>query len=654
MIAGFWSRAAQAVLAVLGAVISVAAWSAGDSVQREREREIFLAGWAAAGQGDQSGIVEAIGRLDDYPLTPYLQFELFRQRIDQLSETMVARFLARYRHWSFASRLQTAWLRSLGERGAYDTLLRYADGVSDTRVRCHRARALLAAGRLDGLEQEVAGLWTVGRSQPDACDAVFAWWRRQGNPAPETAWRRFLLAVEAGENQLAGYLKRYLSPAERPWADHWLAMYSRPDATLRQARRWRDHDRSRALVAWGIKRLAREDWARAEARWHSLRDRFGLDPARRERIEREIALFRAVALDAGAIDAIDALPETMRDAQMMAWRARAALDQGDWPDVLSSIQAMPLRDQARSRWRYWRGRALAEMSRPEALVAFASLAAESSYYGFLAAARLGQPLNLCEQDVAADAAIQRRLMRDAEFERALELFHVGLINHARQTWARVARRLVAAELEQAALLAAGHGWHDLAIRAFNDAGTTRAYPWRFPLAEKGRVLEAARRWGIDPALAYGLMRAESAMQPDARSPAGAIGLMQLMPSTARAVAARNGLSYTGPSALRNPAVNVALGVAHLAELERRFSGDWVAVAAAYNAGIGAATRWLDERPNGQADVWIETLPYHETRDYVPRVLAFATIYEWQLQRPPRLLAAQIAPQAGAAAFACAP
>jgi len=638
----------------MGAVISVAAWSVPDSAQREREREIFLAGWAAAGQGDQAGIVEAIDRLDAYPLTPYLQFELFRQRIDQLSETMVTRFLARYRHWSFASRLETTWLRSLGERGDYDTLLRYADGVSDTRARCQRARGLIAAGRLDGLEQEVTKLWTVGRSQPDDCDAVFAWWRRQGNPTPETAWRRFLLAVEAGEQRLAGYLKRYLPPGERVWADHWLSMHGRPDATLRQARRWRDHDRSRALVDWGVRRLARDDWARAEARWQLLRDRFGFSAPQRAGIEREIALFRAVALDDDAIEAIDALPETARDAQMLAWRTRVALAQGEWTQVLSSIQAMPLREQARSRWRYWRGRALAELGRPDALVAFASLAAESSYFGFLSAVRLGQPLNLCEQDVQADAAVQRRLMRDAEFERALELFYVGLTDHARQTWARVARRLVAAELEQAALLAAGHGWHDLAIRALNDAGSRRAYPWRFPMIEKGQVLAAAKRWGVDAALAYGLMRAESAMQPDARSPAGAIGLMQLMPTTARAVADRNGLSYPGPRALRDPAVNVALGVAHLAELEQRFSGDWVAVAAAYNAGPGAATRWLDERSKAQKDVWIETLPYHETRDYVPRVLAFATIYEWQLQRSPRLLAAQIAPQAGAVAFACAP
>jgi soluble lytic murein transglycosylase len=182
----------------------------------------------------------------------------------------------------------------------------------------------------------------------------------------------------------------------------------------------------------------------------------------------------------------------------------------------------------------------------------------------------------------------------------------------------------------------------------------RAYPWRFPLIEVAEVTEQADRWGVDPALIYGLMRAESAMQTDALSPAGARGLLQLMPGTARGVARRNNLPYRGAYDLMNPAVNIPLGVAHLSELQARYGGDWVRVAAAYNAGANAVERWLDERPATDPDVWIETMPFFETRDYVPRVLAFATIYEWQLQRPPQVLARAIVPERAeqSLAFAC--
>jgi soluble lytic murein transglycosylase len=621
----------------------------------EQQRETFRQGWQAAERGDQAGMVRAIAALPDYALTPYLQFELFRQRIDRVPESVMTQFLARYRDWSFHDQLERAWLRSLGERESFDRLLARAGDSRDTEVRCHLARAKIRLGRTDGLESDVRDLWLSGRSRPDACDEAFAWWRRQGEPDADTAWRRFRLALDAGETGLARYLRRYLPADEREWADRWIAVAQRPHATLRQARQWRDLDYARLVIQWGLERLARSDWEAASESWRVLSRHFAWSDSQVAAVERDIALFRAVALDKGAIGAIDALPEAARDQQMLAWRARAAMSQSNWSEVLASIEAMSLREQADSRWRYWRGRALAELQRPEAMLAFTSLSTEAHYYGFLAASRLGQPLSLCDETLHADDAIQRRLLRDAEFERVLELFHAGLPWHARSTWRHLSRRLIDREIEQAALIAAGRGWHHLSILALNQAGRRQAYPWRFPMAAKGTVLAEAKRYGVDPALAYGLMRTESAMQPDARSHAGAMGLLQLMPGTAQAVARRNGLRYDGAESLTDPQVNVPLGIAHLGELHRDFGGNWVRVAAAYNAGANAVERWLDERPDTPPDVWIETLPYYETRDYVPKVLAFATIYEWQLERRPQLLTGEITPGAGpATGFACPP
>lgn len=625
------------------------------SADRDSDRETFRQGWQAAGRGDQAGMVRAIAALPDYPLSPYLQFELFRQRIDQVPAAVMSQFLARYRDWSFHDQLERAWLRSLGEREDFDRLLARAGDSRDIAVRCHVARAKIRRGETDGLASAVRDLWLSGRSRPDVCDEAFNWWRRQGHLDGDTAWQRFQLALNAGEIGLARYLRRYIPRNERGPADHWIAMAQRPQATLRQARRWRDLDYARLVIAWGLERLARSDWEAADQAWRGLSGNFAWSDSRRTAIEREIALFRAVALDKGAIDAIDALPESARDKQMLAWRARAAMAQERWPEVLASIEAMPVREQADSRWRYWRGRALGELQRPEAMLAFTSLSAEANYHGFLAAGHLGQPLSLCEENLQADDAVQRRLLRDAEFERVLELFHVGLPWHARSTWRHLSRRLIEREIEQAALIAAGRGWHHLSIIALNQAGRRQAYPWRFPMMAKGRVLAEAKRYGVDPALAYGLMRAESAMQPDARSHAGALGLLQLMPATAQAVARRNGLRYNGSESLIDPEINLPLGIAHLGELYREFDGKWVRVAAAYNAGANAVERWIDQRPDSAPDVWIETLPYYETRDYVPKVLAFATIYEWQLERQPQLLTGQIIPGAGpAAGFACPP
>lgn len=623
---------------------------------RDAERERFRAAWAAGGRGDQAALLEAIIELQGYPLTPFLEFELLRQRIDQVPEVVVEQFLARHRDWSFAASLEGAWLRSLARRGEYEALTRHGRGSNIAEVQCHLARADQLAGRTDGLADTVQSLWLVGQSQHRACDPVFAWWRRQGNPRPEVAWQRFHLALRANEEGLARYLRRYLDDDRRYWSDLWLGLHSRPSQTLREARRWRDHEQARLIIETGLVRLARSDWPQAATIWRNVQSGFDWAEQDRQRIEREIALFKAVALEPAALDAIDALPAEALDQQVLEWRARAAMAHGRWDVVLDSIQAMSLTDQASGRWRYWRGRALAELGRPDAALAFASLAAESTYYGFLSALRLNQGLTVCSEDLSADPAVQRRLMRDAEFERALELWQVGLNGHARRTWTGVSRRLSQSELRQAALLASGQQWYDRAIHVLVNTGDMRAYPWRFPLVEQARVQAASERWGVDPALVYGLMRAESAMQPDALSPAGARGLLQLMPGTAQAVARRQGLSYNGQGDLMSPAINIPLGVAHLAELQERYEGAWIHVAAAYNAGIGAVSRWLDSRPFVDPDIWLETLPFFETRDYVPRVLAFATLYEWRLQAEPRVLAANMLPGHGGNAygFVCTP
>ncbi|NKI35284.1 lytic transglycosylase domain-containing protein [Wenzhouxiangella sp. XN79A] len=626
-------------------------WS--DTARWSEQRALFREAWTRAGRGDVQALRDAIARLGDYPLTPYLAFELRRQRLGEFDADSMSRFLARYRDWSFHDRLRAAWQLHLARTGRFDALERFAPGSDRAEVRCLLLRDRLAEGDSDGLVEAVRPLWLSPVSQHSACDPLFAWWRRQGQPDPGIAWERFGLAVEAGEYGLAGYLRRYLDPADRPFADGWLRLARRPSGGLSDALGWPDQPRARQLVAWGLHRLAASDWESALSWRQRFAGRMSFAADEIGPADRRIALFRAVDLDPGAIATIDALPDDQVDAQLLQWRMRVALVGGDWAEVLESIERMPAADQLDGRWRYWRGRALAALGRPEAGLVLATLAGDPDYYGFLAALKSGQPLTLCPRELPADGALQRRLLRDAEFERALELYRVGRVFDARWTWNRVADRLRVAELEQAALLAAAAGWHDRAIFALARAGALDAYPWRFPLLERERIEAHARQHGVDPALVLGLMRAESAMQPDARSSAGARGLLQLMDGTARATARRFGLPYRGPSDLYDASRNIALGVAHLGELGERFDGDFTRVAAAYNAGPAAAERWQQVRRGLPADIWIETLPFYETRDYVPRVLAFATVYEWQLGRSPDVLARHVLGQAQPAArFAC--
>jgi len=636
-------------------------------------KETFRSAWDAASRADLSSLDQAIDQLSqthpDSPLLPYLMFEALRQRVDETDEATMTRFLAKHRHWSFADQLERNWLRSLGQRGQYDVLLRYLEQTgqvaSDDEIRCHVAQAnVLAEPQVDSAEYrallaDIESLWRVGQSQHEACDRPFVWWRAQSEPSHAVAWSRFLLAVKQNERSLAGYLQRYLSTEQRVWASRWLEMARYPNRTLTQARRWPDNEAAQELIRWGLINMARRDWAEASAHWGILESRMSFDESDRLAIAREIALFQAVALDIGAIERIAQVPPAARDEQLLMWRARVAMVHGHWDEVLTSIQQLPMSEQVSARWRYWRGRALAELGRPDAVLAYASVSGEANYYGFLSANKLGQPLSLCPETLAVDPVIRQSLMSDPSFERAIALYQVGLLGHARATWFNWLITLPDAHQHQAAILASEIGWHDRAVATLASTGMMRAYSLRFPLDHVDEVAQAADQHQVDQALIYGLMRAESALQPDARSPVGAMGLLQLMPSTARAVARRQGQVLRDIEELYQPQTNVALGVAHLAELEERFDDDWRLVAAAYNAGINAVERWLN-RDNVPADlprdVWIETLPFYETRDYVPRVLAFATIYEWQMARSPKVLAEHLVPDinmAGDSGFVCA-
>ncbi|GAB4175260.1 MAG: transglycosylase SLT domain-containing protein [Wenzhouxiangellaceae bacterium] len=620
------------------------------------QRAVFVEAWQAAARGRSEALSEALLRIPDYPLAPYLRYEWIRQRLDQVDPDEVARFIADHRDWSFADPLEQAWLDRLARSGRTEALLRYGQAARRAATRCVLERARLEAGDTDGLEQRVRELWLAPQSQPSACDPLFAWWRARGNPDVDTAWQRLGLAIEAGQTPLARYLLRYLPQTERFLAEGWIEMQRRPASALAAARHWPDRERARRIVAWGLARLAASDWARAAELEAGLRGHFSFHAEEIDAARRRIALFRAVDLDPGAIETIDAIADAGTHPQLLEWRARVALATGRWDQVLETIHRMPENLYSEHRWRYWRARALEALGRAgDAALVYRNLALESDYWSFLASVRSGRPLALCNRELKPDAVVQRALYRMPAFVRALELKRAGLDWHARWTWMRHVQPLPPESLEQAALVAASIGWHDRAIAALGAAGARDAYLWRFPVVERERVLETAARYGIDPALVFGIMRAESAMQADARSSADARGLLQLIPPTARAVARRNGLAYSGPADLYLPEQNIVLGIAHLAELAERFSGDPIRIIAAYNAGSRHVDRWDEKRATLPPDVWIETLSFHETRSYVPSVLAFATIYEWQLDRTPALLArAMRVDRATHLAFACPP
>ena len=597
----------------------------------ETELEQFKRAWAAAKKGDHVIFNQIKSGLQGYVLYPYLQYEDYRNRRGTVPVDEMSGFFEAHKDWAFSSGLRNAWLRSLAKDKRWVELVAHSEGVSNTVLRCQRLRGQIILKQSDGVLSEAQKLWTVGKSQPDECDPVFAWLMKNDGIPESLAWERIRLAIEAGNRNLAMYLARFVGPDQRRWLEEWHSLSRRGYSRLERAHSWPDNEITRMITAASLQRLARDDAALAAEKFDILDNHFLWDDTLKVSLLRNIALYLAVALEDETTTFMVRVPVLFRDSQLLEWWARYLLNTQDWPAVISVIEQMPDDTRNDDRWRYWLAQARLRSGQVEPpSVLLQELSSKANYYGFLAADELDLSYSICPRQANVGEADVDRVAGLEGFRRALELRKAELDNWAVGEWVLAAGRVPASDLKTVAALAVREDWYDRAIFALGNSGDLDIYDWRFPLLWEADIKQAARSNQLDPAWVYGTIRSESAMVETARSSANAMGLMQVTPGTGKLVAKKHGLPWSGIAQLRTASGNLPLGTAYMSDLLKDFNDNPVLVSGAYNAGPNAVERWLRTRPQGEAAIWVETLPYFETRDYIPRVLAFTTIYDWRL------------------------
>ncbi len=627
--------AAAALLGVVApSAMATGALADGDDI--DARRQLYATVYAEAREGDWAPAAAAAAQLRDYPLWPDLRAAWLQATIRRADAMEVENFLREHAQLPPARRLADRWIHELVRRGDWPRFLalyreRYA-GAGITALDCSaaRARALTEAGHRY-TATDVERLWLAGHSQPRACDAVFEGMRAQGLLDAERYRQRFALAIDARELRLARYLARNLDDDARRQASAWMTMQDDPAGQLVRLDPAEVDTAARERALWGIRALARRDPAYAAELWRRLAPQLGVSGRERWEVTGHIAIRAALRREPAAPGLLKAIPAHLASAEVLAWRTRDALRREDWPDVLAATEAMPPDMAGEEVWRYWRARALAatgEQAAAETL--WGALAGERSYHGFLAADAMDLPYAFGHAPLPADRQTLAALARDPAIRRAGELFRVGLESHGRSEWNEAVAGLDSHRLVQAAVLAHQWGWHSRAIATAAKAGRYDDLGLRYPLPWKTDFETHAAAADIREAWAYGIARSESLFMADIRSSAGAIGVMQLMPATGRGTARREQLRWRGYATLIDPPANIQLGTRYLAEVYERFGANPVLATAAYNAGPHRVERWLPETGSLPADVWIETLPFAETRSYVKRVLTADSIFSWRL------------------------
>lgn len=603
-----------------------------DPGQTLAKRQAFLSAVALL-ETDPAGAEARRRSLDDYLLAPYLDHARLKRDLASVSTGEARRFLETEATTQLGQQFRREFLAELGQRGDWPSFAAFdaVDLSLSTELRCQRVQALLGTGRTDDARREFLAIWPTDKSLPGECDEPLAQARARGWLESGVVWQRLRLAVEAGNPGLAGTLARLLPGSEQVDGQRLVQAAADPQGTLKVATNWPDLPLEREAAGLSLRRLARKDVDSAISYRKLVAPRFAFGKEDRAAILHDLALYAAVAYRPDAEKWFEQVPIESRSEQLVDWQLRAALAGKDWVTVLKVVDGMPGPLVAASRPRYWRARALAEMQRDaEARTVYSALAKEANFHGFLAADRLKESYVICPGEIVADADRAAALRSQRDVARALELHAIGWRVEAARAWDYARESLSEADRRQMLLLASEQGWYDRVVFGLSSGDDLRQYVLRFPLAERETVERESARNGLDPAWTFALIRAESAWQPEVRSPANAYGLMQLLPGTGKQMARQLGLHWPGTSMLLDPQTNIRLGSRYLAQQAERFQGSpWLA-SAAYNAGPRPVQRWLGERAVLPADIFIETIPYRETRDYVMRVLAFSVIYDWRL------------------------
>jgi soluble lytic murein transglycosylase len=620
-------------------VASFAAAAASADDPFERERAEFLRLYQAAERGHDSGapVSEA---LRTYPLFPYLQAARLRRAVtsgpvDANLDERVATFLTENGNAPATRDLRAAWLKSLADRNQWSQFLaHYVDASADNALRCRSFTARLEVSRLDGLIEDIAKQWLTPRSVRE-CERAFDWLRAQNALTPELIEQRARRAVAANNLSFARQIVSMLpSERARPLLQ-WIELLEKPHSIDQYiANPNKTLDSKMLLDGWT--KFARRDRDGAIARFERLVKARGWSP--RDASPFALALALPLSWDRRAEEALHYFslvdPADLDDAAL-EWLARAALWMKDWSLVDRTIAAMSASQRGTARWRYWSARAAEAMKKPElARQLYGSVLLDDNYYSAMAAGRLGEPVMPRLEILPLDRTRLREIAQLPEFVRARELFRASMRPQAALEWLIGLETLSEEARNQAIHLAAQWGWYDQAVATATQQRVFNDYAVLYPQPYDREVQEAARMTSLPTELIYGLLRQESLYRADAVSSAGARGLLQLLPETARRTARAWKLPVPSTQDLLNPRVNVPLGAAQLRMLHDRFKGQTPVALAGYNAGPNAAARWLPAEAL-DSDIWIENIPYNETRTYVQRVLWHSIVFAWRRTGEPQ-------------------
>lgn len=524
-----------------------------------------------------------------------------------------------------AKKLREKWLYHLAQNKNWVLYSQYYRDSNDTNLQCYAQLATYHQGKASEALSGAIPLWLNGSSQPKACDALFNLLLQDKAISDDLIRQRIALALEKNNLSLARHLLKQLNPAHLEDAELLSSIHQNP-TRITQLQPNTLHGE---FYLYGLKQIIPHDMPKAIILGNSVRAKQIMTEAQHQTFLAQIALYQAMRNQPDTLYWFNKIKPAYYNDILLEWTIRFALTQYNWHQVLLVAQHIKNKDEPC--WQYWMARAHDALGEHEqALQLYKKLAEKRNYYGFLASARLKQKMQF-ENELAVN---NTQVL--AVYKPIIDQIKTLYQTHQQASASRLLNDF-SSELPKSEKSALAYwvnhdlNWHGKSINLSNNEELNNQLSLRFPLAYQQTVKEYAHNYQIPPAFIYAVIRQESAFNDGIVSSAGANGLMQLMPLTAKVVAKRARIPYSDYKQLFKAQTNIHIGSAYLQLLSHQFGQHPVLMAAAYNAGPKQVRYWIKNHPPKEIDIWIETLPWKETRNYLKNIIAFYAVYQYRMQ-----------------------
>lgn len=608
------------------------------------QRQQFLQAYEALQKGDLATYQQLEPYLHNYLLYYYLRYSELQPKLKSADPNEVHSYLEQYGNTAFGDLLRRDWLYQLAKQGNWFTFIDLYTPQKSTSLQCYYAIARLETNRdTEQALTDTKNLWLVGKSQPTACDTAFDSLYASPLMNDDLLWQRIRLAMANNQIGLGAALAKKLNASDQAWFSLWQAVHEKPIDTLADFIE-PDVPIAREIILHGIRRIAKKQFELADQYWKMLQLKYAFSVDQIGEMDRDLAIACGEQNHPDAFRRLTAVDKRYITDSFHEKRLKIALERQNWQAVADFVTELPNDKRNALQWQYWHARALEQLDKiDEAQKLYKQIAAKRDYYSFLAADRVHLPYQMENYPIHFSVEEETDVLKNTSIAKALEFYLIGLNTIGRKEWQYAVDQMTTRQQEIASVIASRHGWYDRAIITAAKAGAYDDLTVRFPLPYRPQLLVGADSQELDLAWVYGIVRQESAFMADVKSYAGALGLMQLMPATGKHVAKKIGLSIKNNQDILEIENNIALGTAYLRQMLDKFDGNYMLATAAYNAGPGRAQRWSETYRCLPADIFVELIPFNETRNYVQKVLFYTSVFESRLgqtMRPLRVALAQ--------------